>query len=120
MKTDKYNNIMTNIEDKLDQYNFANLFNVVQLGEKSYFNICKTIQFDNIDYIPQSYIDYYIVKEGDTWTLISYKFYGTIKLWWLICKVNNIQDPFMDLQIGMSLKILKKEIVDEILKLLHK
>jgi hypothetical protein len=38
----------------------------------------------------------------------------------LICKVNNIQDPFMDLQIGMSLKILKKEIVDEILKLLHK
>ena len=51
MKTDKYNNIMTNVDDKLDQYNFANLFNVVQLGEKSYFNICKTIQFDNMDYM---------------------------------------------------------------------
>ena len=42
-----------NYTQKLDNYNFANLFNVVELGENSYFNISKTIRFDNVDNIPE-------------------------------------------------------------------
>jgi hypothetical protein len=50
----KLNNI-TNFEifRKLDRNDFANLFNVVELGENSYFNISKTIRFDNVDSIPE-------------------------------------------------------------------
>jgi hypothetical protein len=50
----KLNNI-TNFEilRKLDRNDFANLFNVVELGENSYFNISKTIRFDNVDDIPE-------------------------------------------------------------------
>ena len=36
----------------------------------------------------------YEVKAGDTWTLISHNLFGTIRLWWLLCKFNNITDPF--------------------------
>ena len=36
----------------LDNYNFANLFNVVNKGEKSYFNLCRSIYFDIEDISP--------------------------------------------------------------------
>ena len=49
MDTKKYSQIpeLNNIKT-LDKYDFARLFNVVQLGEKSYFNINKTINFTNV------------------------------------------------------------------------
>ena len=114
--TQKYNQIteLTNIK-KLDQYDFANFFNVVNLGEKSYFNINKTIFFNNMDDISPSYYSTYIIKGGDSWTGISFKFYKTIKLWWLICKVNNIVNPFAELIPGKYIKILDISIIDNIL-----
>ena len=114
--TKKYNEIeeLINIK-KLDQYDFANFFKVINLGEKSYFNIHKTIFFNNINDIPTSYYSTYIIKGGDTWTGISYKFYKTIKLWWLICKINNIQNPFEELVEGKYIKILSESIVNDVL-----
>ena len=116
MKTiQKYNAISELSNNKLDQYNFANLFNVVNLGEKSYFNINKTIVFKNIDDIGLNYYSTYTIKDGDNWTGISFKFYKTIKLWWLICKVNDIKNPFTELIPGKVIKILEKTVVDNIL-----
>lgn len=79
---------------EFSKYDFANFFKVVNKGEKSYFNICTTINFDNIHKIPSSMCSLYEVKAGDTWTLISHNLFGTIRLWWLLCKFNNITDPF--------------------------
>lgn len=119
--TKKYNQIEELISiKKLDQYDFANFFNVINLGEKSYFNINKTIIFNNIDDTSESYYSTYIVKGGDTWTGISFKFYKTIKLWWLICKINNIKNPFTELTEGKYIKILNQSIVNEILNLIKK
>ena len=39
-------------------YNLSNLFSVVNKGEKSYFNLSKTINFTNIAQIPEKYILY--------------------------------------------------------------
>ena len=58
----------------------------------------------------------YTVHDGDSWTYLSNKFYGTIKLWWLICKFNKITNPFLELREGLTLKILKKEYVNNILQ----
>lgn len=50
---------------------------------------------------------YYRVKESDVYRpyLISYNLYGTVNYWWLICFVNNINDVFYELQVGMLLEI---------------
>lgn len=50
---------------------------------------------------------YYRVGHGDLLRpdLISYRFYGTVKYWWLICYVNGIYDVFIDLKVGQLLKI---------------
>lgn len=68
IQTNKYKNIPDLYQNKeLNQYDFANLFNVVELGENSYFNICKTINFENIDDISPSLYYVYTINETDTW-----------------------------------------------------
>ena len=37
--------------------------------------------------------------------LVSYEAYGTVSFWWIICLVNQIDDPLTDLVEGMVLKI---------------
>ena len=37
--------------------------------------------------------------------LISYKYYGAVNYWWLICEVNNITDPLTELTRGKQLAI---------------
>ena len=109
------NGIFPNEIKKLDTYDFANLFNVVNKGEKSYFNLCKNIYFDNIQYLTSDMVDTYTIVEDDSWSSISYKFYRTYKLWWLICKVNGITNPFYELIPGKEIKIPSKEMVNSIL-----
>ena len=104
--------------DKLDKYDFANFFNVVNKGEKSYFNLCKNIYFDNIQYLTSSDVELYVIVENDSWSNISYKFYKTYKLWWLICKFNGVKNPFYELTPGKVIKIPTKEMVDEILNII--
>ncbi len=52
-------------------------------------------------------VDYYLVSEIDLMRpdMISYKNYGTVNYWWVICLVNNIFNPFNDLYVGQQLKI---------------
>lgn len=99
----------------LGQNSFANLFNVVNRGKLSYFNLCKNLSFDNVEFIDQSLYTTYMVQENDCWTNISYKTYGTIDLWWLIAKFNNVKNPFIGLTPGSYIKIPGDEIKETIL-----
>ena len=103
---------------QLDKYEYSNLFNVINKGEMSYFNLCKNIYFKNINYMSPDDVKEYVILEDDSWTNISYKFYNTYKLWWLICKFNNISNPFNELIAGKIIKIPSQEIVDSILDLI--
>ena len=37
--------------------------------------------------------------------LISYRVYGTERYWWIICLVNEIEDPFTDITEGSIMQI---------------
>lgn len=52
-------------------------------------------------------VQYYRVAEDDLMRpdLISFKKYSTISYWWIICYVNDIEDAFHDLEVGMLLII---------------
>lgn len=110
----KYNEL--NQTNYLDKYNFARILDVVQKGKNSYFNLCKTIRFENIDTMLPKYYSNYEVKPKDTWTNISFKFFNTYKLWWLICKFNNVEDPFQELQQGRIIKIPTNELIRKIIE----
>lgn len=100
---------------ELNKNSLANLFNVVCRGNKSYFNLCKGVSFSNLDKLSDESFSSYIVLESDSWPTISYKFYNTVELWWLICKFNNIKDPFEFPEAGTVIKIPSEQIKDLIL-----
>ena len=102
--------------EPLTRYNFAKYFEVIPFEEGPIFNLHKGLIVKNIDYIPKAYYDSYQITEGDQWTLISYKFYGSIELWWAICKFNQINDPLFMPDVGTYIKIPKKEIVLQIIE----
>ena len=100
----------------LESSRYENLFNVYKDSDtRSYFyNILSTINFNTDNMSPAIY-ELYSVEAGDSYPYISYKQYGTINLWWLICAFNNIQDPTQLPSQGTYLKIVHREHVVNIL-----
>ena len=47
----------------------------------------------------------YTVKRNDTFDSIALEFYNNPTLYWVICSFNHIQDPFLPLKEGQTLKI---------------
>jgi hypothetical protein len=110
------------LED-ISTLNFANIFNVYdepKLGStyKTY-NINRTINFLDLDSNStdnNSLFVKYLVQSGDSWSTISYKFYQTIELWWLVTKVNNFNNPTIDPVVGTNIRVLKSDFVNQILQ----
>jgi len=52
-------------------------------------------------------VSYYRIMQDDILRpdLISYKAYGTVQYWWLVCFVNEIKNPFVDITVGKLMKI---------------
>lgn len=53
--------------------------------------------------------------DTDRWDTISQKFYQTPFLWWIIANYNNVKDPFKELIPGNTIRIIKPEIMVQIL-----
>jgi len=106
--------------DFVTSYNdFANFFNVYTLEDGSrYFNMSKSINFENMENISPNYYFAYSIEDKDTWPLIAHSFYGDTTLWWLVCKFNNIIDPTEFPEAGTIIKLptdtLVKAIVGDI------
>ena len=63
----------------------------------------------------KSYYSKYRVKAHLPLTALSYKFYSTVKLWWLIVLCNNINNPVKFINPGTTLKIIKPDYIPVIL-----
>jgi hypothetical protein len=104
----------------IESTKLENLFNVYQESTGEYFyNILNTVNFDSDNMAPYLY-DWYSVITGDTYTGISYKHYNTINLWWVICSLNNIQNPTSAPTPGESIKILKSNYVNDVLTTINR
>lgn len=89
---------------------YENIFKIGFDNNHPYYNLFKTI------IIPKDLNEnlFFEIKTlpNDTWTNLSYIYYDTIELWWLIAILNNVFNPF---EIPTRLRILKPEYLDEIL-----
>jgi len=99
---------------RLKDENYENIFNVYQDDNDFYFyNLLQTIHFPQD--LPDTFFTTYDVKYNDTWPLISYKSYNSIKLWWLIALANNVINPIDFLIPGQTIRIPKPSVVTQIL-----
>jgi hypothetical protein len=111
------------INENINANNFANMFNVYKDSDvdNAYtYAINRTLNVQGLpedptdDYNNSMFI-YHTIQHDDTWKLISYKAYDTIDLWWMICKVNNIIDPTDMPEIGATIRILSRDLVNDML-----
>jgi nucleoid-associated protein YgaU len=91
-------------------YRYENFFQV-HINEEGrwVYNILKGINVFPAN--NSSVEDEYIVVSNDTWYLISYKYYKTMDLWWLVCEYNQIKDATKKPNPGDTLKLLKSDYV---------
>ena len=102
------------IKTKIKSSSIENFMDVlVDKNQMEYINLMSTINIPR-DINPVFYATY-IPSDKETFQTISYKFYNTITLWWLICIVNRIMNATEGAVAGVPLKIIKKEYVNSIL-----
>ena len=90
---------------KVSKDDMAHMFGVYTNENTHYYNLMKTFTIDNVDKISPLFYESYTWVDGDQWSLLSHKFYGTIELYYMILKFNNIVDPFEEIQPGTIIKI---------------
>jgi len=89
---------------------YLELFGIVNYDGKDIKNLYTQIEFD-VDYLERNkLIDYYRVKDGETPDRVADYFYNDKRLYWLVLKLNGMNDYFYDWP--MSDKELK-EFMDE-------
>ena len=96
---------------ELDDIAYENIFNVYKDNNVHFaFNIGKTISIPGD--IDENFIDYIRVNGKLSWTQLSFRYYDTIALWWLICLTNGIMNPVVLPTPGTTLKIIKHKYIE--------
>ena len=99
--------------EQLNEYAYERIFKVYKDDNHYAYNILRTI------HIPEKLDDavfYYTRVNGRvSWTNLSFDFYGSIKLWWLICIVNGILNPVILPKPGTVIKVIKPEYIKDFL-----
>jgi hypothetical protein len=110
-----YQNYNSNLPN-LQLYRYENIFKTYQTSDKNkdyFYNIIKNIfvpgNINNDAFFTTIY------QANTPLTTLSYQIYGTTYLWWLICIINNIQNPFDPALSGKTLKIIKPNYINFVL-----
>ena len=102
---------------RLNNISHLKLFNILEdIDKTKLLNIWRSFTFndDVIDNTP--YYETYEVENEDWWDNIAYKFYNSPNLWWVIAMMNNVVNPFEELEIGSNIKILREQYLYQLLK----
>lgn len=81
-------------------------FNIIEGTEHKYLNIFRSFSIDELDI---NYFHTHIIEEEDWWDNLSYKYYGTSRLWWSIPLINGIKNPMEEPEMDTRVKILKRD-----------
>ena len=58
----------------------------------------------------------YEMQDDDWWDNASYQHYGTPNLWWVLCIMNNVENPFEEINPGQDVKILRNTYIYQLIK----
>lgn len=102
---------------RISNVSFIRLFNIMEDEDNvKFMNFFRsyTINKDILD--DTLYFFTYDVESNDWWDIISFKKYGTPHLWWLVCMMNDVINPFEELEAGDQIKILKESYLYSLLR----
>ena len=78
-------------------------------NDDAFINIFRSYVINSKITEKDDYWTTYTIEETDWWDNISSRYYDTPKLWWVICILNDVSNPYEDLEEGRTIKILRDE-----------
>lgn len=58
----------------------------------------------------------YEINDDDFWDNISYLYYDSPNLWWVLCIMNNVENPFEEIEAGQETKVLRENYLYQLIK----
>lgn len=94
-------------------YSFLRLFNTLLDNDREtkFLNIFRSYVSNEDVFRDVAFFETYEVSNGEYWDNVSYNLYATPYLWWVIALLNNIVNPFEELEDGDQLNVLRDEYV---------
>jgi hypothetical protein len=97
----------------LNRYRYEKIFRVYKdKGVHYFYNILQALHLP--DQVDETKVYYITVKQKEPWTMISFRAYRTIELWWLLCLINKIYNPLLFPASGTTLKVLRPQYLPEL------
>jgi hypothetical protein len=114
-------NITTSFYDltgtRLSITSFLNMFNIMEDDDKiKFMNIFRSYVVNSDILTDIMFYDVYEVEPDDWWELISYVLYESVNLWWINCLMNNVNNPFEEMEPGAGIKLLKDSYVPQLVR----
>ena len=94
-------------------FSFLRLFNVLldEDRETKFLNIFRSYIANEDVFTDVAFFETYEVSNGEYWDNVSFNLYQTPYLWWVIALLNNIVNPFEEIENGDQLNVLRDEYV---------
>ena len=92
-----------------------NILGYTEYNDETITNIFKKFSIKQSKLLNVNFYDEYVVQSADRWDTISYRFYNTTALWWMIANYNGVLDPFTELVVGDKIKIVKPELISSLI-----
>lgn len=102
---------------KLNNASFMKLFNILRDHDGTKFmNFFRSFNTNEKVVNDVTFYNNYEVGNDEWWDNISYNVYGTPFLWWIIAMMNNVVNPFEELNDGDFIKYLREEYLYALLR----
>ena len=103
-------------------FSFLRLFNILLDNDREtkFINIFRSYLANDDIFSDVSFFETYEVSNGEYWDNVSYNLYETPYLWWVIVLLNNITNPFEELEDGDILNVLKDDYIYQLTRDLAK
>ena len=76
--------------------------------ETKFLNIFRSYRLNEDVISDVVFYDTYEVSNDEYWDDIAFNIYGIPQLWWVVALINNVVNPFEELEEGDTLKVLKE------------
>ena len=94
-------------------FSFLNIFNILVDNDRetNFQNIFRNYVLNEDVFTDVAFFNTYEVANAEYWDNVSFGIYETPFLWWIISILNNIVNPFEELDAGDILKVLREDYV---------
>ena len=105
-----------------NKFSFLRLFNTLldEDRETKFLNIFRSYVIDQDSLRDISFYESYEISNGEYWDNISFNLYNTPFLWWVIALLNNVTNPFEEIEDGGELNVLRDDYVYQLISDLEK